>query len=111
MKQLLLLIAAATILSSCAHSFMRGTVAMKVDDRTAHVCLGDDSVKKGDKIRFYTNECIEGEGKDDGGGTRSCRLETIGEGIVSKTLNSHYSLVKTSKKFSFREGTLVQKIK
>ena len=43
------------VLASCAstnHKYMRGSVAMKLDNKTAHVCLGDNEVQPGDRIRF-----------------------------------------------------------
>ena len=97
------------ILFSCAssHTLMRGTVAMKISKDKAHVCLGDNMVKKGDLVVFYENDCI-GTGSENGGGT-VCTLKKTGEGEVLKTLNSHYSVIKTTSKFSFDEGTLVQK--
>lgn len=95
------------MLSSCAsHTFMRGTVAMKTDKETAHVCLGDNDVKVGDQLQFYTNKCRVYGGA--GEGDSDCELKEIGTGNVTKLLNSHYSEVKTNGTFEFKEGTLVQ---
>ena len=96
------------LLSSCAHKFMRGTVAMKLDKKTAHVCLGDNAVKVGDKLNFIEHQC-----NDDNttGVYFSCSSKKIGEGVVSKIINEHYSEVKTNGKFKFSEGDLVQRNK
>ena len=110
MKNLILITFFSLILSSCAHNFMRGTVAMKMDKNTAHVCLGDHDVKKGDKVIFYNNRCDRNDTREEGVGAL-CQMEKIGVGSVSKILNSHYSEVKIEGDFNFFEGTLVQKMK
>jgi hypothetical protein len=114
MKTILMTFTLALLLTSCAHNFMRGTVAMKTDKKTAHVCLGNNDVKIGDKIDFYTNQCTghSGGGRDEGeGDVRECKMEILGTGTVSKILNNHYSEVKTDGSFQLAEGTLVQKQK
>lgn len=114
MKSFLILTGVAMFLTGCGHTMMRGTVAMKAGKDEAHVCLGDNAVKGGDKVAFFKNSCksIGGGGSERGGGGREieCNLLKIGEGTVSKTLNSHYSLVKTDGSFSFEEGTMVEKV-
>ena len=109
MKKLLILLLGATFLTSCAHKMMRGTVAMKTDNKTAHVCLGENDVKVGDSVEFYQNHCIGGGGGPDVGGEYDCELRVLGFGTVKKILNNHYSEVETNGSFKFREGTLVQK--
>jgi hypothetical protein len=103
----------ALLLTSCAHNFMRGTVAMKTGKKTAHVCLGNNDVKVGEKLDFYTNRCTGyggGRAGDEGGGdVRECEMKILGTGTVTKLLNSHYSEVKTNGSFKISEGTLVQK--
>lgn len=96
------------LLSGCAHDFMRGTVAMKINDSEAHVCLGNGAVKAGDAVAFYENRCT---GAGGGRGTgRDCELVKIGEGKVLQTLNEHYSVVHANPGVKFVEGTLVQKL-
>lgn len=89
---------------------MRGTVAMKTSDTTAHVCLGENDVKVGDKLEFSRISCL-GSGGGGQGGDSECVMELLGTGTVSKILGNHYSEVKTNKKFKFSKGTLVQKTK
>lgn len=111
MKTLLTTITLALLLSSCAHNFMRGTVAMKTDKNTAHVCLGNNDVKIGEKLDFYTNHCTGNSGgREEGGDFRKCEMKVLGTGTVTKLLNSHYSEVKTDGSFKLEEGTLVQKM-
>ncbi len=99
-------------LIGCAHSSMRGTVAMKVSDNEAHVCLGDNEVKAGDKVALFRNDCKEtgGGGGDGGSGIGICEKVKIGEGKVIRTLNSHYSLIETAPGVKFSEGTVVEKL-
>ena len=114
MKTVLTTIILGLLLSSCAHNFMRGTVAMKTDKKTAHVCLGNNDVKIGEKLNFYTNHCTGTNtgGRDEGAGdVRECEMKVLGVGTVTKILNSHYSEVKTDGSFKLAEGTLVQKQK
>jgi|TARA_Y100000768_G_scaffold348929_1_gene298156 hypothetical protein len=89
---------------------MRGTVAMKTDKKTAHVCLGNNDVKVGEKLDFYTNYCTGISGsREEGGADRECTMKALGTGTVTKLLNSHYSEVETDGNFKFSEGTLVQR--
>ena len=112
MKTILMATTLTLLLTSCAHNFMRGTVAMKTDNNTAHVCLGNNDVKIGDKLDFYSNHCTGyAGGLDEGGDVRECKMKVLGTGTVTKLLNSHYSEVKTDGSFKLAEGTLVQKQK
>ncbi len=72
---------------------------MKVSDTEAHVCLGDGEVKPGDKVTLFRNDCL---------GKGGCKKVPAGEGVVSRLLNEHYSVVEVTKG-SFQEGTIVEK--
>lgn len=102
------------VLSSCAHhSTMRGSVAMKTGDDTAHVCLGDKEVKIGDKVFVYKNVCTNNNVDRT---TKShlnvtCKKEKIGEGSILNVINEHYSEVKFDAGVPFTEGTIVEKAK
>ena len=87
---------------------MRGTVAMKVDPDEAHVCLGKDEVKVGDRVALFTQQC-EPSLKEKGGGGK-CKKIKVGEGRVTELLNEHYSVIKTEPGVQFQEGTVVEKI-
>ena len=109
MKSILILSALAMTMAGCGHAMMRGTVAVKAGKNEAQVCLGDNVVKTGDKVAFFKNNC---KSIACGAGDKEslCDLVKLGEGTVSRTLNSHYSMVKTDGTFSFNEGTLVEKL-
>ncbi len=95
------------LLSGCAHTMMRGTVAMKVSDTQAHVCLGNDQVKEGDKVKFLVNQCTStGASRT---GIDRCKLIQLGEGTVTQLLNEHYSVVTAAPGVKLEEGTLVEK--
>jgi len=111
MNKNLLMLAILVFLSSCAHTFMRGTVAMKLDDKKAHICLGNNDVKLGDKVEFFQNQCSDIRiGTKEGGDIKECRLQKVGQGNITKLLNSHYSEVETDGTFKIKEGGLVQKL-
>ena len=95
------------VFAGCAHSTMRGSVAMKVSDNEAHVCLGDNEVKIGDKVTLYKSECSGSNAKFSGG--RVCQKVNIGAGQVTQVLNEHYSVIKVEPDVKFQEGTIVEK--
>ena len=96
------------LIVGCAHSTMRGTVAMKASDQEVHVCMGDQEVKAGDHVAFFSNQCKGAGGKEGGG--RTCTKIRLGEGEVIRPLNEHYSLVRPNPGVKVEEGTVVEKI-
>lgn len=104
-----------SIFEGCAtHTKMRGTVAMKVGPHEAHVCLGDNEVKIGDKLLAFKNNCSYAPnnllGKSEKSGLRTtCKKEIVGKGEVIGLINEHYSLVKFDDSVIFNEGTVVEK--
>lgn len=101
----------ALLLNACAHSGMRGGVAMKTTENEAHVCLGDREAKVGDRVTAFTNICPPRGGRPSDGGARdvTCEKRKIGEGTVTALLNEHYSVVKFDDGVQFDEGTFVEK--
>jgi hypothetical protein len=95
--------------TGCAHGTMRGSVAMKASDDEAHVCLGNNEVKAGDRVTLFKNVCkgVRGGGKD--GVSGSCEKVLLGSGTVERALSEHYSLVKVDQGVPFEEGTIVEK--
>jgi len=119
----ILLLSTLIFLSSCAHSFMRGTVAKKISPKKAIVCLGENDVKIGDFIKFEQSECSSGGTNNitmhelatlggspvhTGYGQAQCELIYLGRGQVIKLINSHYSIVKIDSDFEFSESTQVE---
>jgi hypothetical protein len=96
---------AAAALTGCAgHAAMRGSVVMKIDPTTAHVCLGSGEVAVNDRVRLYKNTC---ESKD----RRSvCTKTTIADGTVMQLLDQHYSVVAFPAGTPFEEGNTVEKL-
>jgi hypothetical protein len=106
-KLTILMVLTALSLGGCAHGVMRGSVAMKTSDREAHICMGNDEVKVGDKVAAYRNNCPAKGRSGDGG---ICTKVRMGEGTVTKALNEHYSVVTFEPGVSFDEGTFVEKL-
>lgn len=114
MKTLIFLITAMMVagLSGCAHSVMRGSVAMKISENEAHVCLGKGEIAVGDRVTLYRNACVgKGGGSRSGGGGGSCEKKEVGMGSVQEVLNQHYSVVRFDQGVQFEEGSFVEKNK
>lgn len=101
-------------LVGCAHSSMsgmRGTVALKANEKEAYVCLGDKEVEVGQKVRFFKNECNQNTSRPGTSAPASsflCTKVKIGEGHVTKLVNEHYSIVEPDGVVKFEEGTIVE---
>ena len=109
-KNLLITLAFAIGFSGCAHSLMRGTVAMKISDDEAHVCLGQGEVKTGDRVNIFKNVCTsKGGGNLINETAGTCEIKQLGMGTVKDILNDHYSVVKFDPGVLFEEGTLVER--
>ena len=63
------------------------------------------------KLYFFNSVCKSGGGVDRDSSPTSgiCQKVKIGEGVVTKILNDHYSLVKTNSKIAISEGDIVEK--
>ncbi len=97
----------------CSHGLMRGSVAMKVNAEEAHVCMGDNEVRAGDRVALFKNVCTSQKGggrTGDVGGSAGCKKVKLGDGLVERSLNEHYSVVKVNPGVRFEEGTVVEKL-
>ncbi len=90
---------------------MRGTVVMKDENQEAHVCLGDNEVKPGDRVGLYKNVCLPPKeaAKLSDPTFGGCKMVKLGDGRVVQSLNEHYSIVKVDPGVDFKEGSWVQK--
>ncbi len=118
MKALIILVGSMMIagLSGCAHSVMRGSVAMKTSESEAHVCLGKGDVSVGDRVTLFQNICTnKGTGNRGtslgytGATGSSCEKKEVGKGSIQEILNQHYSVVKFDPGVKFEEGSIVEK--
>ena len=109
MKKFLSTGIAIVALTGCAtHSVMRGSVAMKVNDTEAHVCMNKDEIKAGDHLVLYKNVCEQvDKGKDRTSAV--CKKVESGHGEITQILNDHYSAVKFPAGTKFSEGDIVEK--
>lgn len=98
---------AATMMGCAAgHATMRGSVVMKIDPTTAHVCLGNGEVAVNDRVRLYKNVC---EQRADGRG-KACKKMVIADGTVTQLLDEHYSVVAFPAGTTLEEGNTVEKL-
>ena len=93
----------------CAHSLMRGSVAMKINETDGYICLGDKEVKAGDRVTFYKSSCEPPATGRTKAQADLCKMLELGKGTVTEILNDHYSIVKADPKVAFSEGTIVEK--
>lgn len=111
--KLVLTIFAVGLLAGCAPSTHRGSVAMKIDERSAHVCLGADEVKLGDSLRILRNVCTSNPVPNSKGASRTkgvqCDLKLIGYGKITEVLNNHYSIATIEALGGYQEGDIVEK--
>ncbi len=97
-------------LSACAATH-RGSVAMKVSDTEAHVCLGPDEVKVGDTVAAYRNDCNRvSQSKTQARVPQTCEKKFLGNGMITQLLNEHYSLAQFPASIGFKEGDVVERI-
>ena len=105
-KQIIIGLVAVIFIISCAHGTKRGSVAMKVSDKEAHVSLGKDDVKMGDILTLFKNECNTHSGGDS---TLICNKVRLGSAEVSQPINEEYSIIQVEPGVQFNEGTIVEK--
>lgn len=97
-------LAISLLVTGCTQTAVRGAVAMKGSEGTAHVSLGSHDVESGDSVVFYRNHCEPPVAKK----PSSCSKKEIGTGTVTELLNEDYSVVRVSPGVAFREGDEVQ---
>ena len=90
----------------------RAAVVMKLNDNEAYVCMGMGEVKPGDRVEFFKTECTRQYAtfKNATSPLPSCKKTKLGEGIVTKSLNEHYSTIEVDPGGKFEEGTMVEKL-
>lgn len=91
---------AILILTGCTAQHSRGTVAMKITDTQAHVCVGNEFVHTGTSLEVLRNVCD--------GPKQTCKLTHVGQGTVTEVLNEHYSVAEFPAAIKVREGDLIE---
>ncbi len=104
-KRILISIAGALILSSCASQLHRGVIAMKIDENSAHVGLNKNEVTVGDHVKLYGNKCTKLAKASD----QVCEKLAKGHGVVTQILNDNYASVKFDSGVTFQEGDFIEK--
>ena len=112
-SNLVLAIATLSLTVGCTTSVHRGSVAMKLTETTAHVCLGNEEVNAGDSINVYRNVCTRSDVTPEKGGAKTsaagCELKLIGQGKITEVLNSHYSVATIEASGGYQEGDIIEK--
>ena len=111
MRKILVLVCLLFV-SACSTGRARGAVAMKIDDETAHVCVGKTEMKTGDRVELYRSECSPSIRIGKPGTTKlgACKLNRIADGEITSTLNEHYAVMKLSRPSVYREGDIVERM-
>ncbi len=95
------------MITGCAHSAMKGSVAMKVSESEAHVCL--DQAKVGDRLTLFKNNCpVRGTTMGSSDNSGMCEKVRVGQGTVTQILNQHYSVLKADAGVAIEEGNFVE---
>lgn len=114
MKNLRLLsVAAIALLAGCAPAIDRGSVAMKITNNEAHVCLGKGEVSPGDRIALIRNVCTPETAASTKPGRASparCERQAVGKGTIKEVLSDHYSVATIDSGIDYREGDIVEKV-
>lgn len=110
----ILTLAMVMALAGCAVTAHRGSVAMKINDRQAHICMGKGEVKAGDRVVLFRNECSSPSSPQlknnlSAANPKACRRIMLGEGRVVEPLNDHYSVIQVDPGVVFEEGAIVEK--
>jgi len=103
------LLLALFIFSSCASRTHRGVVAMKIDEKTAHIGLSYNEVSIGDHVQLYTNKCSKLDRNTSRTG-QTCEKISKGNGTVTAIINESYSVIKFDDGVIFHEGDFVEKM-
>jgi hypothetical protein len=114
-RKSILTLTLAMALSACAGA-NRGSVAMKINDREAHICMGSNGVRAGDRVALFRNECGGHSARSRHNlrrrclGDSVCRRIKFGEGRVVRLLNEHCSVVEVDPGVEFQKGAIVEKL-
>jgi hypothetical protein len=114
-RKSILTLALAMAMSACAGAD-RGSVAMKIDDREAHICMENDEVRTGDRVALFRNECgghstqARHKLRPRRFGDSVCQRIKLGEGRVVRPLNERCSVVEVDPGVEFDEGAFVEKL-
>ena len=104
-----IMIVSGIFVGSAYAAVVRAPVAMKINDPEAHICVGKEEVKVGDKFTAYKNECTPGKGKVAvESGTELCKKVKLGDAKIEKLLNEHYALLKFEPGVKFDERSFVE---
>lgn len=88
------------------HALMRNTVVMKISPTHANVCLHPGSFAVGDRVNVYETRCQMGLDR-----TVGCRRYRVGEGKITRALNTHYAAIELAAPTKLEEGFDVEVVR
>lgn len=96
--------------SGCSPAIHRGVVAMKIDERTAHVCIEPSAAGVGDRLAVYRSECKP----PTAAGLRArtgayCERKLVGAATITSFFNEHYAEARLDEGSGFEEGDMVER--
>lgn len=98
------------VVGSAYAAVVRAPVAMKINDTEAHICVGKEEVKVGDKFTAFKNECKRAQGgkaMTEGFG-ETCKKVKLGDATIKQLLNEHYALLTFEPGVKFDERSFVE---
>lgn len=103
--------AAFATISGCATSTSDGVVAMKIDDRIAHILLAPEAFRPGDSVALIESHCASGPRlvRTRKPQSDKCKKIVAARGIVTRALNDRYAEVEFPQGVEFDEGDAVRK--
>ncbi len=84
-------------------------VAMKIDDKVAHVSFAPNTLKTGDRIKIVREQCTVPLTTRRSRNKPECKETMIGKGYLVEVLNDHYGVAKLDVAVQFKEGDKVLK--
>ncbi len=108
--KLVSLVSIAALFGGCASHVGRGVIAMPINDREAHVCVGKNEVEIGEKVSVIKNRCgpLTPGLRNRAGRQTPCSREKIGTGVITEKLNEHYAVVNFDKPIRTQKGDEVE---
>lgn len=97
---------------ACAHSHIGGSVLHREADGSAHICLGENLVKQGDKMAVYDVKCASGRRGTEFKPTPRlvCKKTKVGEATVVEIADEHFSRIEPIGQVDLEKGQVVERL-
>jgi hypothetical protein len=106
MKAALIFVSLTAVLTGCA-ALREGSVADRIDQKTAEVYLDPSSAKAGDSVSLFRRDCRwSASGKSS---AQNCKRAKIGSGQIVKFIEKDKAVVQANGGVDFDQVTSVEK--